>query len=69
VEPFDLIWTDNYYDPIRSRASDFARKHGNTPAVEEFVREGLREARMYDRYGEFYSYVFYVMRSMVDTAS
>ncbi len=56
-------WTDRYYEPIRARSSDFAKKHGNTPAVEAFIREGLHEAEMYDRYGKYYSYVFYVMGS------
>lgn len=65
VDWFELpqsAWTDNYYEPIRSRSPKFIEDYGKDPAVVEFVQMGLEEANLFDRFGEFYGYVFFVVK-------
>lgn len=53
-------WTENYYKPILARSEDFLRRYDYKEEVREFVEAGRREAALYDRYKEYYSYVFYI---------
>ena len=55
-------WTDEYYTPIRQRSADFLRAHGGDADVAAFLDSGLEEARLYDRFGDYYSYVYFVLR-------
>ena len=55
-------WTDEYYTPIRERSPDFLRAHGGDADVAVFLDSGLEEARLYDQYGDYYSYVYFVLR-------
>lgn len=54
-------WTDEYYSPIRERSADFLKAHGDDPDVAAFLDAGLEEARMYDEFGQYYSYVYFVL--------
>ncbi len=53
-------WTENYYRPLQARSEDFLRRHDYKDEVREFIEAGRREAAIYDRYKDFYSYVFYI---------
>lgn len=53
-------WTEHYYSFNRKRTQELAAKYKGVPMVEEFLREGIREADLYEQYKEYYSYVFYV---------
>lgn len=55
-------WTDEYYTPIRQRSADFLRAHRGDADVAAFLDSGLEEARLYDRFGDYYSYVYFVLR-------
>ena len=66
IEHFVLppeAWTDGYYTPIRERSEAFSEAHGRDPEIDAFLDSGLDEAAMYDRFGEYYSYVFFVLRA------
>lgn len=55
-------WTEGYYTPIRERTEAFSTEYGRDPEVDAFLDSGLDEAAMYDRFGEYYSYVFFVLQ-------
>lgn len=59
----EQCWTDNYYSYIRGRANAFADAHNNTPEVQAFIQESIAEADLYEKYKDYYSYVFFVMSS------
>ncbi len=53
-------WTDNYYTPVARRLDTFMPEHAGEPAAEKLA-EGLRhEIEMYEEYGRYYGYVFYI---------
>ncbi|MDL2252763.1 class I SAM-dependent methyltransferase [Ruminococcaceae bacterium OttesenSCG-928-I18] len=58
----ESCWTDHYYTPIRERTAAFAEQYGYVEGVRDFLDAGLEEADLYDRYKEYYSYVFFIMR-------
>ena len=53
-------WTEHYYKFNRARTLELTEKYRGNPEVEEFLHEGIREADLYDRYKDYYSYVFFV---------
>lgn len=57
-------WMDNYYLPIRSRSQAFLEKYNYREEVKEFIQMGLEEASMYEKYKQYYSYVFYIAKKV-----
>ncbi len=55
-------WVDYYYQPLLEKAEAFLEKYDYADEVKEFIDEGKIEADMYNRYQEYYSYVFYVAK-------
>ena len=53
-------WFKNYYEPMMQRFEEFAIKHGNSKQVREFIQGELKEIDMYQRFKDYYSYVFYI---------
>lgn len=58
----DRCWTDNYYQPILERSEAFLKKYNYADEVKEFVEAGKIEADMYNRFKDYYSYVFYIAK-------
>ncbi len=56
----DKCWIDNYYQPLLENAEAFLRKYDYAPEVREFIDAGKEEAELYNRFKDYYSYVFYV---------
>ena len=56
----ERCWTENYYAPILARSEDFLRRYDYRDEVREFVEAGREEAAIYDRYKDYFSYVFYI---------
>ncbi|MBL6928591.1 MAG: class I SAM-dependent methyltransferase [Rhodospirillales bacterium] len=53
-------WTDEYYAPLKERmdqTSDSA-----DPDMAATIAEALREIEIFERYGDSYGYVFYILR-------
>ena len=55
-------WIDNYYKPIEERIPAFLERHADLPDAAEIIAMARREAELYERYQEWFSYGFYVAR-------
>jgi SAM-dependent methyltransferase len=56
-------WIDNYYEPTEGRIPAFLERHANQPDAAELAEMERREADLYRRYREWFSYGFYVARA------
>lgn len=56
-------WLDHYYDPLDARMSRFLDRHAHRPDAVELVAMERREADLYRRYRDWFSYGFYIARS------
>lgn len=55
-------WTDNFYTPQVAAQEAFLKKHGGNKAAEELVEYQRHEAVLYQKYKDYYGYVFYIGR-------
>ncbi|WP_416140826.1 class I SAM-dependent methyltransferase [Halomonas sp. HK25] len=55
-------WLDGYYRPLQQRFAAFLQAHGNSPAAEAIVEERRHEIELYERYGQYFGYGFYIAR-------
>ncbi|MGE4096238.1 MAG: class I SAM-dependent methyltransferase [Candidatus Binatia bacterium] len=55
-------WIDNYYKPTEERIPAFLERHAGRPEATEIVEMERREADLYKRYQDWFSYGFYVAR-------
>ncbi len=53
-------WTDNFYIPQSLIQPSFLEKHLGNKDVELFIANERHEAELYDKYKDFYGYVFYI---------
>jgi SAM-dependent methyltransferase len=53
-------WIENFYTPQIEAQKIFLKKHLGNKTAEEFVANEKREAQLYQKYKEFYGYVFYI---------
>jgi len=60
----ESCWTEHYYKPQAKAREVFLEKHRGNTMAEELVENERREAVLYDRYREYYGYVFYVGRKI-----
>ena len=58
----DKCWIDNYYKPLIDNSEIFLKRHDYADEVREFVEQSIIEADMYNRFRDYYSYVFYIAR-------
>jgi len=69
VGQFDLpadSWWDDYYHPMELRVAEFTASHGDDPVAREIAVNAEREIEMFKRYGDHYSYGFFVVRPDAD---
>ncbi|MDO4181349.1 MAG: class I SAM-dependent methyltransferase, partial [Bacteroidales bacterium] len=57
-------WTDNYYRPMHAVRERFLRDNPGNPTAEELVKFSWHEESLYDKYKDFYGYVFYIGRKI-----
>lgn len=55
-------WLDNYYGPTETRIPAFLERHAGRPEAAEVADMERREADLYRRYRDWFSYGFYVAR-------
>ncbi len=55
-------WICGYYQPLEGQFEPFLERHANSEAARHLVEASREEIRLYDRYGPYYSYGFYVAR-------
>ena len=56
----DECWTENFYAPQVSAQELFLNKHKGNKAAEEFIANQRHETKLYNKYKEYYGYVFYI---------
>ena len=54
----ESCWMDHYYTPMLLRSDSFLEKYNYEEGAKEFIKIGLDEIKMYEKYKEYYSYVF-----------
>lgn len=59
----ESIWTE-YYAVTKKLQEVFLEKYQGNKTVEEFVASQRYEAELYDKYKEYYGYVFYIGKKM-----
>ena len=57
-------WTDNFYLPQRNAQTIFLAHHKGNPTAQMLVENQCHEAEMFDKYGQHYGYVFYVVQKI-----
>ncbi|MBB2183548.1 methyltransferase domain-containing protein [Lachnospiraceae bacterium MD1] len=58
----DKCWIDNYYQPLIDNSEEFLKKYNYADEVKDFLEQGKIEADMYNRFKDYYSYVFYIAK-------
>ena len=56
----EYCWIDNFYKPQIEEQKKFLEKHTGNTSAEEFIANERHEAELYQKYKEFYGYVFYI---------
>lgn len=57
-------WTTNFYRPQAALQDAFLKAHPANPTAENLVAEMRREVEMYDTYGAYYGYAFFIGRKI-----
>lgn len=57
-------WTDKYYKPLLESHGPFLARFAGNGTAAGIVAADIREADMYNRYKNFYSYGFYIARKI-----
>lgn len=55
-------WTDEYFGPISRAIAPFLDDHGHSPEATDFAERLREEIDLYDRYSDYYGYIFYIGR-------
>ena len=53
-------WTEHFYAPQVSAQETFLKRYEGNKTAEELVENQRHEAELYNKYKEFYGYVFYI---------
>jgi len=53
-------WTDNFYIPQVSAQNKFLQKYAGNKSAADLVKNQRHEAKLYDKYKQYYGYVFYI---------
>lgn len=57
-------WTENFYIPQVKVQEDFLKKYSGIKAATDFVAYQRYESMLYDRYKDYFGYVFYIGRKI-----
>jgi SAM-dependent methyltransferase len=55
-------WTEGYYAPLRARLEPLLAAHPDDPIATAVVEATRAEMELFDRFGDAYGYVFYVLQ-------
>lgn len=58
----DKCWIDNYYQPLLENTEAFLKKYDYADEAKEFIEAGKIEADLYNRFKDYYSYVYYIAK-------
>jgi ubiquinone/menaquinone biosynthesis C-methylase UbiE len=58
-------WLENYYLPLKQKKEQFFQQYGNIELARQFVENEFEtELKLYRKYKDYYSYVFYIMKKI-----
>lgn len=60
----EYCWTDNFYTKQVPVQEKYLRKYAGNKTVKEFIFYQRRESQLYNKYKEYYGYVFYIGRKI-----
>lgn len=60
----DNCWTEHFYQPQVAVQQAFLEEKAGDPAAAAFIENQRHEAALYDRYKDYYGYVFYIGRRL-----
>lgn len=60
----DNCWTEHFFEPQAAAEKIFLNNNKGNKAAEGFVEYMRHEKQLYDKYKEFYGYVFYIGRKV-----
>jgi len=55
-------WTDHFYIPQIKAQEEFLKKYEGNKTAEEFIENERHESWLYNKYKDYYGYVFYIGR-------
>jgi len=53
-------WIENFYEPQVEAQKIFLKRHAGNKFAEDLIAEERHERELYDKYKEYYGYVFYI---------
>ncbi|MDD3080191.1 MAG: methyltransferase domain-containing protein [Paludibacter sp.] len=56
----ESCWTEEFYKPQMEMQENFLKKYAGNSSAQELVAYQRYEVQMYEKYKEFYGYVFYI---------
>ncbi len=56
----EKCWTEHFYTPQVTAQEIFLKKHAGNKTAQELVANQRKEALLYERYKDYYGYVFYI---------
>lgn len=59
----ETSWINEYYQPMQARIEMLHEKYKDDPQKLATLEDELREIRMYEKYKDWYGYVFYIMQN------
>lgn len=60
----DYCWTENFFTPQIPIQDAFLQKHAGNAMAEELVTNLRHEAVLFDKYSDFYGYVFFIGKKL-----
>jgi len=60
----EYCWMDNYYNPMKERFDIFLNRNKNSISANEIVENEKKEIEIYEKYKNYYSYVFYIVQNI-----
>lgn len=57
-------WIENFYKPQKTAQKLFLQKYDNHSAARDLVANEIKESDYYNRYKEYYGYVFYIGKKL-----
>ena len=63
----ETSWTDEYYKPMQERIEKLRDQYQDDPQKLAILDEELIEIQLYNKYSDWYGYVFYIMQNKIDS--
>jgi len=60
----EVCWTENFFKPQIAAQKVFLKKYAGNKVAEDFIAYLKHEAALYEKYKEYYGYVFYIGKKL-----